>query len=584
MLKKVFRQMLLTQIVSSMTVMICMVIDSIMIGRFLGVDAMSAYGLATPVLLIFAAFGSMLAAGIQVLCGRTMALGDAEGTNACYSGSITLAAVAATAGLVVVLLFTDPICTLLGAGRPGPDNPVFDLTRDYVRGFIVGAPAFILAQIMVPYMQISGKRSLLVAAVIAMTLSDVAFDILNVFVFRGGTLGMGLASSFSYYIALLIGGSFFLSKRCMFRFRLTLVKRKGWLELMGCGIPTVVNQVSQVLLVFVLNKLLLREGSTLAVAAFSVISTIGNLCYCFAAGVGSVALLLASIFYSDEDKPALHELVRTMNRWAAILALAVTAVILLAARLLVGLFLTDNLEARDMAILGARLFALSLLPSSLNSCFKNYYHGTGRTRLSEIVSALQNFIMIALSALLLSIPFSTTGIWLGYLCGEILTLLFVSLTVWKKTGKISFSASAYALLSDGFGAKPGEYMETAFHDLSGALQASQKANEFCRLHGETQKDCMLISLCIEEMAVNVIEHGFPENSGDHTAELRLLFKDGKRVIRLRDDCESFDPVHYMELHRDDDPTAHIGIRMVMKMVQSANYVNSLGLNNLTLVL
>ena len=30
--------------------------------------------------------------------------------------------------------------------------------------------------------------------------------------------------------------------------------------------------------------------------------------------------------------------------------------------------------------------------------------------------------------------------------------------------------------------------------------------------------------------------------------------------------------------------AHIGIRMVMKMVKSANYVNSLGLNNLTLVL
>ena len=87
MLKKLFRQMLLTQIVSGMTVMICMVIDSIMIGRFLGVDAMSAYGLASPVLLIFAAFGSMLAAGVQVICGKTMARGDLEGTNACYSSA-----------------------------------------------------------------------------------------------------------------------------------------------------------------------------------------------------------------------------------------------------------------------------------------------------------------------------------------------------------------------------------------------------------------------------------------------------------------------------------------------------------------
>ena len=36
MIKKKFRQMLLTQILSAMTVTICMMIDSIMIGRFRG--------------------------------------------------------------------------------------------------------------------------------------------------------------------------------------------------------------------------------------------------------------------------------------------------------------------------------------------------------------------------------------------------------------------------------------------------------------------------------------------------------------------------------------------------------------------
>ena len=64
MIRKLFRQMLLTQILSAMTVMLCMLIDSIMIGRFLGVDSMTAYGLTTPILLVFAAFGSMLSAGI----------------------------------------------------------------------------------------------------------------------------------------------------------------------------------------------------------------------------------------------------------------------------------------------------------------------------------------------------------------------------------------------------------------------------------------------------------------------------------------------------------------------------------------
>ena len=47
---------------------------------------------------------------------------------------------------------------------------------------------------------------------------------------------------------------------------------------------------------------------------------------------------------------------------------------------------------------------------------------------------------------------------------------------------------------------------------------------------------------------------------------------------------NFDPVKYLEMHEDDDPASHIGIRMVMKLVKDANYVNSLGLNNLTLTL
>ena len=88
MIRKIFRQMLLTQILSSMTVMICMLIDSIMIGRFLGVDSMTAYGLTSPVLLVFAAFGSMLSAGIQVMCGKTTGAGDRDATDACFTASV----------------------------------------------------------------------------------------------------------------------------------------------------------------------------------------------------------------------------------------------------------------------------------------------------------------------------------------------------------------------------------------------------------------------------------------------------------------------------------------------------------------
>ena len=589
MIRRVFKEMLVTQILSAMTVMICMLIDSIMIGRFLGVDSMTAYGLATPILLVFAAFGSMLSAGIQVMCGKTMGSGDMKATNACFSVSVFLAAAVSAVGVAIVLIFTSPICMLLGAGDPVPDNKVFFLTQDYIRGFIIGAPAFIFAQVMVPYMQISGCRTRLVAAVIAMTLGDVAFDIINVIlvnkgIFTRGTLGMGLASSFSYYIAFAVGVAYFFKKNCIFKFRAALIKIKTAFNLIKYGIPTVINQISLVLLVFVLNKVLLDVGGNLAVASYSVISTVGNICYCFGSGVAAVALLLSSMFHSDEEKSALRSLVKTMTFYAVVLDVAVTVAVLLAAPFLVTLFLEEP-AAKDMAVLGLRLFSLSLLPCSLNTTFKNYYQGINKAGFTQAISVMQNFAFTAIFAFVLSRFISTTGVWLAFVCGETLTFLIITAVVWLKYKKPSFSAEAYSLLPPDFGAKDEDYIEMTVKTAQEVVGASEKATAFCLEHGESERDSSLISLCIEEMTNNIVEHGFTKDKrDDHSIDIRLIFKDGKRFIRIRDNCVNFDPIAYMDLHKTDDPTVHIGIRLVMRMVKDANYVCSLGLNNLTLVL
>ena len=50
MIKKLIRQMLAAQILSALTVSLCLLIDSVMISRFLGKRAIAAYGFANPLL------------------------------------------------------------------------------------------------------------------------------------------------------------------------------------------------------------------------------------------------------------------------------------------------------------------------------------------------------------------------------------------------------------------------------------------------------------------------------------------------------------------------------------------------------
>lgn len=574
--------MLLTQILSAMTVTLCMLIDSIMIGRFLGIESMSAYGYSTPVLLVFAAVGSMISAGVQVMCGRTMGSGDKEGTNACFTVSVTLSVVFSAVGMAAVLIFTDPLCTLLGAGENTPDNTVFFLTRDYLRGFIVGAPAFMAAQIMVPYMQMSGSRTRLVAAVIAMTFSDVIFDILNVFVVKKSTFGMGLASSLSYYVAFAIGVVYFFKKDCIFKFRPALIKGRVCAALMKDGVPTLINQVSLVLLTLVLNKLLTGLGGSKAVAAYSVITTAGNICYSFSSGVASVALTLSSIFYADEDKPSLMELVKVMLFYAVVICGVVTAVVVLTAKPLVLLFIQD-MSAVDMAILGMRLFVLSLVPCALNTTLKNYYQGVEHVGVTMSISVMQNFALTALSAFVISRFAGVTGVWLGFVFGESLTLAVIFIYLFFKEKRSPFSVKGISLIPDDFGAADDCCIELSIQSLEDVVNVSKQASDFCAEKGIPKRKGTLIALAIEEMSNNIIHYGFADGK-EHSIHIRLVSDPDAVHLRIRDNCASFDPVKYLELHKDDDPVSHIGIRMVMKLVSNANYVNSLGLNNVHLKL
>ena len=585
MIKKVFRQMLVTQIVSTLTVMICLLVDSILIGRYLGINAMTAYGLTNPVLMVFVSFGTILSAGIQVMCGKTMGSGDREGTDANFTLSMAFALGIALLGILLVIVFLNPLCTSLGAGLPTPDNEVYTLTKNYLTGFIFGAPAFILAQIMVPYMQMSGNRVRVVVAVLALTIGDIVLDLLNVFVFHGGMLGMGLASSASYYIALIIGGAYFFHKDCMFHLNRKGFQLKRLGEMLYHGIPTAINSISLVLLVYCLNKILLGTGGNEAVAGYSVISTVGNICYSFGGGIGSTALMLGAIFYGDEDKNAIYTVIRTMVRYSLIIDGVLVAVVLCGAPYIVRLFLTDNVEAVRLATQGLRFFTLSLLICPINVCFKNFYQGIGHTKLSETIAFLESFFFPALSAFVLSRFLGTTGVWLCWIAGELLCCLTYSAIVWKKNGKVSFTPEAYAMLPEDFGARPEDSLDVTVYTVEESMEASMKAAEFCKAHGESERNCVLISLCIEEMVNNIVEHGFTKDQKeDHAVEVRLMFKEDKRLLRIRDNCVNFDPVKYLELHETDEEGAHVGIRMVMGMVKEANYVNSLGLNNLTLVM
>lgn len=578
MIRKLVRQMLTAQVFSALTVSLCLLIDNIMIGRFLGEKAIAAYGLANPLLLAIGALGSLLAAGVQVACSKSLGKGSQEETNAGYSSAVAVTAGVSLLFMAVVLLFRSPLAHVMGAGTSGE---LFEQTRDYLAGFSIGAPGSMGALVLVPFMQMAGQSNLLIAAVLGMTITDIGLDLLNGLVLHWGMFGMGLASALSYYTALIIGAFYFLSKRCVFRFSLKQVTGRKTAELFASGIPAGFNMLSSVILVFAMNRIVRNLGGHGAVAAFTVISTIGNSANCITTGIGGVSLTLAGILFNEEDRNGLKELTKQLCRYAVVLGLGMGILLLIFAPALTGLFLPAEDETRRMAILGLRMFAAGLIPCCVNNALKNGYQACGRPGLTEIISLLEGAVFPAAAAFLATRVMGITGAWLFFGAGELLTLLFIGVLIRRKTGLVPWKDGAWLLLEKSFGASEDGLLERDIHSMAEVTAAAREAEAFCLRHGQSRRNSAHIGLCIEEMAANTIQHGFEKDRKEHHLSVRVLRKPEQWVLRFRDDCGAFDPVHYVPEEGDGKG---LGIRLVRALASEANYTYSLNLNNLMLKL
>jgi len=577
MIRKLIRQMLAAQTLSALTVSLCLLIDNIMICRYLGVEAAAAYGLANPVLLVVGAIGSMLAAGVQVACSKSLGSGSRKETDKGYSSAIGLTLGVSVFFVALVLLLRGPLAAMMGAGTEGK---LYDRTSDYMAGFILGAPGSIGALILVPFLQMAGQSNLLIVAVLGMTVSDVALDLLNVFVLKWDMFGMGLASSLSYYVAVAIALIYFLSKKCVFKFSFRLITWKKIRELAAGGLPTVFNMASSVVLVFILNKILMAAGGSEAVAAYTVLMGIGNASNCISTGIGGVSLTLSGILYNEEDRTGLKELLRFLARYGVLLGVVMGALLAVFAPTVVSVFIAKAGETRNMTVLGVRLFALALIPCCINNALKSLYQGTDRWGLTEIISVVEGAVMPSLAAFLFSRWLQVTGVWLCFVAGECLTLLCIMLFVWRKNHGASLSPEPFLLLREGFGVKPEDMLETDIHSVQEVTEAAQKAAEFCRRHGQSEKMANHIALCIEEMAGNTVIHGFAPGKENHLS-IRVQHKQDRWVLRFRDDCRAFDPVSYVPKPDGEDA---LGLRLVMAMAEDVRYTYSMNLNNLTIKL
>ncbi len=121
-------------------------------------------------------------------------------------------------------------------------------------------------------------------------------------------------------------------------------------------------------------------------------------------------------------------------------------------------------------------------------------------------------------------------------------------------------------------------------NMTEVLTVSAELVGFCLENGVDARRAKLCGLCMEEMAGNVVLHGFTKKKrGEPVIDMSVACEDGGDVVlRLRDNCPPFDPGTRFGAVDPDDPCKNIGIRMVAKLAAEMDYQSSFGMNVLTI--
>ena len=75
-IKNVYCSFLFVSILTAIVATVGMMIDNIVVGRFLGTESFSAMGIVKPISLIFSAFGNISASGGVTMAARALGRGD----------------------------------------------------------------------------------------------------------------------------------------------------------------------------------------------------------------------------------------------------------------------------------------------------------------------------------------------------------------------------------------------------------------------------------------------------------------------------------------------------------------------------
>lgn len=558
----------------------CVMIDAILIGQFLGKDAVTASGLLQPVIMLLNIVGGLLGPGLGILCTRYMGMARKDKVNNVFSMIMEIQMCVSVFFSLLLFALSPGIAQALGAKAQNPQ--IVTMIKDYLSWFSLAVLPMWFSISLSGLMMVDNDRIRGIAGMVAVLITDFLFDYLNVAVFHGGMMGMAVATTLSYYTGLIVILSHFTKKDRVLRFSFAKIDMKELTEVLRCSVTSSISLGSMAVRGLCFNAFLLACSGTVAVAAISSANSLFSIVNAVLLGTLTTTSSLVSMLYGEEDRSGIVKAAKFSRKFVLIFMGVLTAAMLLFARVFARAFL-DSTATQEIAQAAVfiRFMAIQNLLQAITFSQCGVFQGTRKNMFSNIITLLREAVFPVVVCLALGNILGLLGFEFGLTIAGALSLVSCFAIPSIVSKKLTLRTEDMIILPDDFGAKPEDVFEASMSSMDDVVKASENAMDFCLRKNIDKRTSQMTALFIEETVGNTMTH---KGRKEVLAELRVILKGDSHMIRIRDNGRQFDPVEWYEKNHPEDPSSGLGIRIIMKLARDVNFIPALGLNNLMITL
>lgn len=553
-----FREYLISTVLATAAVSIGVMVDGVIVGNLIGVDAMAAVNLAAPVLQFFNAITFLLNAGGATLAAHALGRRDLHDARSLFSLSMILSIVCGGGLMLAGLISSDTI-----AGILCPSPTLRPLVLTYTRIALLSAPLYLLLPGLCFYLRLAGAPKKASWALVIANIANLLLDLLFIKGFGWGIAGAALATSCGFGIGLGLALFHFLSLNTTL-----LPTRPEWRrlpDLLFTGLPVAAASALLMVRLLGMNHLVVHalgsHGMQIMAVCFNLLMPASMVI----GGISQTLQPVSGMLYGAEDFSGLRIAVATafkvMFRWLLVMLLFFLLLPGKSAALF-GVVPSPEVES------AIRIFWLHLPLSGVNYLLMVVYQVTLRRKAAVAIAWLD--ALMVLPVMFLISLFSATGIWLAFVISEIVVLLLILCFAWQVRRKAPGLSYPTLLPQD-----VSDSLNFSIRGVKADYPAMMTEIQlFLGTYELPQKICIAVQLCCEELLINILEHAYRKDDPHRFVDIDLRKMPDKVVLSIRDDGQPFDPVACAA-------SAGLGLRLVREFSSSVQYTRLAGQNFVT---